>query len=120
MLHALAQKRCGSFGLCNGDGESEPTASTNVEAVRAFKDGLAAVLSGDCDRVLLELLTIRKQMQIALIQGALQYAYKSDARVPSTNRPKAMAEAWAFTAGTYTYIYTHTYTYTSTHTYTYT
>lgn len=99
MLHALAQKRCGSFGLCSGDGENEPTASTNAEAVRAFKDGLEAVLSGDCDRVMIELFSIRKQMQIALIQGMLQYAYKSDVRVPSDNRPKAMAEAWAFSAG---------------------
>jgi hypothetical protein len=71
----------------------------NVEAVRAFKDGLVAVQTGACEVILTELLTIRKQMQIALIQGTLQYAYKSDARVPSTNRPKAMAEAWAFTAG---------------------
>jgi hypothetical protein len=99
MQHSLNQKRCGSFSTCIGNGVTEPTALANVEALRSFNDGLLAVRNGDCDGILLELLAIRKQMQIGLIQGMMLYAYRSDARVAFANKPKAMGEAWAFAAG---------------------
>jgi hypothetical protein len=88
-----------NFGINNQPQVKEPTAAANVAAVKAFKAGLAAVQAGECTEIMVQLLTVRKQMEIALIQGMLQYAYKSDARVESSNRPKTMAEAWAFTAG---------------------
>lgn len=97
LQYTLGAKRCGAFNTCTNK-ENEPYSAVNAKAMEAFRKGQAAIRAMECEEASNQVLVIRKQMQVALIQGMLQYAYKSDFAVQNKIDMKAMAEAWAFTA----------------------
>jgi len=96
LLYTLAKKRCASFDKCQANVAGKPAEVLNAEAFKVFDEGLVNIVAQDCPKIEENVKQLRKQMQIALIQGMLQYAYKAQ-KTGATVKDKS--EAWAFTAG---------------------
>lgn len=96
LFWTFANKRCGKFGGCDADG----LADTNKAAFDAFNRGLENIQSGNCLGAAAEYMTVRKQMQIALLRGVIDYGTQKS----SDNNPKNWAEAWAFARAVLPYL----------------
>mmetsp|Transcript_17534 Transcript_17534/g.50170 ORF Transcript_17534/g.50170 Transcript_17534/m.50170 type:complete len:543 (-) Transcript_17534:80-1708(-) len=92
LQYTLASKRASSFGTTD-ESRNGPAANANAAAIDAFTKGLQALSDGNCEEASGQYKIIRKQMQIALVQGMLQYSHKSQG-----DDSAALAEGWAFTA----------------------
>lgn len=90
-FYAFSNKRCIAFGTCGPDKVSV----ANRRAITAFSRGLALVAQGRCADAALQMAVVRKQLQVALLQGVLLYTQKASLGGTLKDR----AEAWAMTRG---------------------
>lgn len=98
LLWTFANKRCGNVGACDADG----LADTNENAFKAFTAGLSAIQDGNCALARVQYAEVRKQMQIAMLRGVIQYSFQKSA--PGTGNSKNFAEAWAFSRAILPYL----------------
>ena len=103
LLHNLAQKRCGRMGTCAADTMAE----ANVEIYKLFNQGRDEIQAEKCDDAAETLNKIIPLMTLPLIQGTVEYAYKSDPKSAYDCKHQAegdrdclkeWAEGWAFAA----------------------
>ena len=103
LLHNLAQKRCGRMGTCAADDMAE----ANVEIYKLFNQGRDEIQAEKCDDAAETLNKIIPLMTLPLIQGTVEYAYKSDPKSAYDCKHQAegdrdclkeWAEGWAFAA----------------------
>lgn len=92
LLYRLAEKRCGDFGTCTG---FSGISAVNAQMVLQFKLGQTALLRGRCVDAVPIKQRVVELMSVALIQGALRYAYKVDQLQGGS---KEKAEGAAFSA----------------------
>jgi hypothetical protein len=98
LLWTFANKRCGNVGKC----DSNNLADTNKAAFEAFERGLAAIQASECSAARVEYAQVRKQMQIAMLRGVIQYSFQKSA--PTVGNSKNYAEAWAFARAVLPYL----------------
>ena len=103
LLHNLAQKRCGRMGTCAADDMAE----ANVEIYKLFNQGRDEIQAEKCDDAAETLNKIIPLMTLPLVQGTVEYAYKSDPKSAYDCKHQAegdrdclkeWAEGWAFAA----------------------
>ena len=103
LLHNLAQKRCGRMGTCAADTMAE----ANVEIYKLFNQGRDEIQAEKCDDAAETLNKIIPLMTLPLVQGTVEYAYKSDPKSAYDCKHQAegdrdclkeWAEGWAFAA----------------------
>ena len=103
LLHNLAQKRCGRMDTCDADGMAE----ANVEIYKLFDQGRDEIQAEKCDDAAATLKKIIPLMTLPLVQGTVEYAYKSDPKSTYDCKHQAegerdclkeWAEGWAFAA----------------------
>jgi len=79
LLYSLAEKRCGNFKTCGGEGgETSGKSQVNTELLNLFTEGKNNLLAGKCDAVKPMVDRIADIMSVPLIQGTLRYGYKVD------------------------------------------
>jgi hypothetical protein len=98
LLWTFANKRCGNVGACDADG----LADTNKNAFKAFTTGLSAIQEENCPLAKVRYVEVRKQMQIAMLRGVIQYSFQKSA--PGAGNSKNYAEAWAFSRAILPYL----------------
>merc|ERR1711865_556644 len=88
MVYALAEKRGGDFGTEVGD-----VSQVNSDLADLFAKGRDHFDAAQCDAAEKTLKKVKRIIYIPLIQGALKYAYKTEA---DSSDVKAVAEGIAF------------------------
>jgi len=95
MLYALANKRCANYKTCGTAGNSKSgNSKVNHDILTLFKQGQAALLAGECNKVAPIRDSIIKLMTVPLVQGALRYAYKVD-KLQGGDKEKAEGAVFA-------------------------
>lgn len=94
MLWTFANKRCSPFKTCEDNG----VAQANTKAIAAFSKGAEMIQAGKCSAASDQMDVVRKQMQIALLQGIVYYGAIKSTSMHKANQ-KDFAEAWAFARG---------------------
>jgi hypothetical protein len=92
LFYSFIEKRSTKFGTKDASGVAIP----NNKIMASFKKGVELIQSKDCLALEVELKKIRKQFILSLVQGVIQYAWRSD--IEERGNFKLMAECWAFTA----------------------
>jgi hypothetical protein len=96
LMYALSQKRCANFMTCGAEGGLDTGISrANTKVLEAMTAGKDAIMAGQCTDVRAHLDTITAHGSVALIQGAIKYAWYDGT---DTRSLKAKAEAAAFSA----------------------
>jgi len=94
LQYSLPEKRKGSFGI-----------NANERAMAALTKGQEHIKNNECSQATGQLYEIRKSMQIALLQGTVEYSFKSDLTYTSSPSDAARAEVWAFAAGVLPFVH---------------
>ena len=96
LMYALSQKRCSNFMTCGVDGGGATGISrANSKSIAAMTAGKDAIQAGRCTDVRAQLDIITAHGSVALIQGALKYAWVDGT---DTRSLKQKAEGATFAA----------------------
>lgn len=101
LFWTFANKRCGNSKTCEENG----IAKANVGAISAMARGKVNIANNACDEAQFEMNMVRKYMQVALLQGVLEYTNKTLIKASGNSYPyKELSEAVAFLKGVVPYI----------------